>query len=173
MPICTRLPLAAAALALLALATLPAAAQWKWRDANGRVTISDTPPRGIPDKDILQRPAAPARAAPAPAEAAPASAPGPGTTPAAPGAAKGGERELEARKRAAEQERQAKAKADEEAQAAQRADNCRRARSQLAMVDSGQRMVRLNDKGEREFLDDGARAAEARKARDVIASDCR
>ena len=45
-----------AALAALALA-LPAHAQWKWRDARGQITVSDTPPpRDIPSKDILQQP---------------------------------------------------------------------------------------------------------------------
>jgi hypothetical protein len=34
-------------------------------------------------------------------------------------------------------------------------------------------MARVNDKGEREVLDDKARADEMRRARDVIASDCR
>ena len=40
--------------ALLLCMAIPAAAQWMWRDANGRVTASDIPPpREIPDKDIL------------------------------------------------------------------------------------------------------------------------
>src|SRR5262245_58275425 len=41
----------------LCVATLPAAAQWKWKDARGQVVISDTPPpREIPDRDVLQKP---------------------------------------------------------------------------------------------------------------------
>ena len=37
----------------------PAAAQWKWRDAQGRVQYSDRPPpTTVPDRDILTRPAA-------------------------------------------------------------------------------------------------------------------
>lgn len=39
-----------------------AQAQWKWRDAKGNVQYSDMPPpAGVADKDILQRPNAPAR----------------------------------------------------------------------------------------------------------------
>jgi hypothetical protein len=46
--------------ALIGLAvTLPAAAQWKWRDQRGQTQYSDLPPPpGVPESDILQRPAA-------------------------------------------------------------------------------------------------------------------
>ena len=41
----------------LSVATWPAAAQWKWKDARGQVVISDTPPpRDIPERDVLQKP---------------------------------------------------------------------------------------------------------------------
>ncbi|MDP3083263.1 MAG: DUF4124 domain-containing protein, partial [Rubrivivax sp.] len=83
------------------------------------------------------------------------------------------DRELEARRRAADAEQQAKAKADDDRLAGQRADNCRRARAHVAALDSGMRIARTNDKGEREVLDDKARADEARRTREVIASDCR
>ncbi len=167
-----RLPMAlpAAALALAALlAALPAEAQWKWRDKDGRITVSDLPPpRDVPDKDILTRPTSPQRARPATAPAAPAAAAAPAasapTTPL--------EREVQARKRAAEEEKAAKAKADEERNAARRAENCRQARNQLTALESGQRIARTNDKGEREVLDDQGRAQETRRAREVIASEC-
>ena len=150
--------------------TLPAQAQWKWRDKDGRVTASDLPPpRDVLDKDIIQRPPelrrAPARAEPA---ASAASAPGQAAAPKGPL-----EREVEARRLAAEQQQAAKAKADEERLRAQRAENCRRARSHLAALDSGQRIARVNEKGEREVIDDRMRADEQRQAREVVASDCR
>ena len=168
-------PLLWLATALAVLAAPPAFAQWKWKDAQGRVTVSDLPPpRSVPDKDILQRPEAQRRAATAAAAEA-ASAAAPGTPGAAPQAAASSpvDKDLEAKKRAAEQERAAKAKAEEDKLSAQRAENCRRARQHLAALDSGQRIVRMNDKGEREFIDDAQRANEARRARDVIASECR
>jgi type IV secretory pathway VirB10-like protein len=147
-----------AALLGLAMFATAAQAQWTWRDKEGRITASDLPPpRDVPDKDILTRPA--------PATSAAASNP---ATPAPPV-----ERELEARKKAAEAERAAQTKTDDAKQAAARADNCRRARAQLAAMDSGQRIARLNDKGEREVLDDKGRAEESRRAREVMASDCR
>jgi hypothetical protein len=160
----TPLPLRAALLvALLLAAALPAQAQWKWRDKNGQITASDLPPpREVADKDILQRPDLNARRPP-PAPAASAALP----------ARPAGDKELDARKRAGEQEQQAKAKADEERLAAQRAENCRRARGQVAALDSGQRIARTNEKGEREILDDKGRAEEMRRANEVIASDCK
>lgn len=180
-----RLGAGLAAALCVALATLadPAQAQgqWKWRDAQGRVTVSDLPPpREVADKDILQRPAAVARApAPAVPGVAPATAGGgvaaPGVAASAPAAARPApvDKELEARKRAAEAEKAAKAKAEEQRNAAVRAENCKRARQHLATMDSGQRVARINEKGEREVLDDETRAAESRRARDIIASECR
>jgi hypothetical protein len=159
----------------LLVASAAAHAQWKWRDASGSIQFSDRPPpANVPDRDILQRPAAPApRPSAAPASAAAAkAAPGPATAAARP-ASSPLDRQVEARRKAEEQERAAKAKAEEERQAALRADNCSRARSTLAMLDSGQRVTRMNDKGEREFLDDRQRAEEVRRAREAIAAQCR
>ena len=42
----------------------------------------------------------------------------------------------------------------------QRAENCARARSHMSSLDSGMRLSRTNEKGEREILDDKARAEE-------------
>ncbi len=158
--------------------SMPAQAQWKWRDASGRVTLSDRPPPpGTPARDILQQPAetspAPATAAPRPTAAAAASAPG-----------KPVDDELEARKRkadeaaAARQKAQAEAeaaarKADEQRQAVLRRENCERARGALRAIEEGQRLTRTTASGEREFLNDNQRAAEAARMRGVIGSDCR
>lgn len=43
----------------------------------------------------------------------------------------------------------------------------------LATLDSGMRMARLNDKGEREVLDDAQRAAELKRVNQIIAQDCK
>jgi hypothetical protein len=151
------------------LAALPAAAQWKWKDARGQVVISDVPPpRDIPDRDVLQKPELVTRR-PAANQAAPAA-----SAPAMESVAKAKvDPELEARRKKAEQEQSDKARADEEKVAAQRAENCRRARSHMASLDSGIRLSRTNDKGEREILDDKQRADEVNRTRQIIASDCR
>ncbi len=151
----------------LLLSSPTAHAQWKWRDAQGRVTVSDVPPpREVPDKDILQRPGA-RNAAPTPVAVAGNAASSPAS------AAAPVDKQLEARKRLAEQQQRDKAKAEEQRVASVRADNCGRARTQLATIESGQRMARINDKGEREVLDDKMREDETRRAREVIASECR
>lgn len=163
------------ALSVAMLGTAIAQSQWKWRDAEGRITVSDLPPpREVADKDILQRPdpvRLKARAAAAAASAA--SGPAEAAKPANKPADKPADKELDAKKRAAEAERAAKARAEEQKAAAQRADNCQRARTQIASLESGQRIARVNAQGEREFLDDGQRAAELRRAREIAASECR
>ena len=165
-PVLLSVPLLALLVLLLTLA-LPANAQWKWRDQNGRVTASDLPPpRDVADKDIISRPPAAARRANAAASAASAAS-------AAVATKSPLDKEIDIRKRAADQEAQVKAKAEEERQAALHAGNCQRARSQLATIDSGQRLSRVNDKGEREVLDDKVRGEERRQAREVIATECR
>jgi hypothetical protein len=166
------LPRRLAGLGLAALACLliasPAEAQWKWRDSRGQVHISDIPPpRDVPDKDVLQRPEVsvrkPPAPAPAPAAAAVASAPAKAAV----------DPELEERRKRAEQEQAARAEADKQKAAAVRKDNCQRARDQLATLDSGQRIARIKADGEREILDDDMRAKETKRARDIIASECR
>jgi hypothetical protein len=159
-------------------------AQWAWRDANGRITASDRPPpREVADKDIVSRPksdkrqalnATPAVAgASANADGAPAPAAAPTAAASTPAAKSPLEREVEARKAKAEKEQADKKSAEEAKLAAQRAENCKRARSYQATLDSGVRIARTATSGEREILDDAGRAAEARKTREVITSDCR
>lgn len=153
--------------ALGTMLALPAAAQWKWKDKSGQTQYSDIPPpAGTPDADILQRPSQ--NVAPR-AAAAPAS--GPTLAPA--GAPKGVDPELEARRKKAEADAAAKKRADDEKAAMARLDNCSRARAQLSAIDSGQRLTRINAQGEREYLDDASRAAEAQRMRGIIASDCK
>lgn len=153
-----------------------AAAQWQWINADGRKVFSDTaPPASVPDKNILKRPAnarmAPAAngegeeanngAASAPVAAAPAPAPAAGMDP-----------QLEAKKKQAEEAEAAKRKAEQDRVAKARAENCERARRAKVTLDSGLRIATTNDKGEREIMDDKARAAEARRLDQIIASDC-
>ncbi|NYG35279.1 DUF4124 domain-containing protein [Sphaerotilus montanus] len=159
--------------ALLALAAtalaLPCAAQWKWRDAQGHIQYSDRPPPNeVRDRDILTRPAAaPAAQRPAPGASAAAGAPsGVASAPTSDPA-------IEARKRQI-QAAQDQGKRDEDARVArQKVENCARAKEYARTVESGQRITRTNEKGEREFLDDAQRAREAARAREIIASDCR
>jgi hypothetical protein len=163
-----RRSLAALSLALLgATLALPAAAQWKWRGPNGQIQYSDLPPpTGVAEKDILQRPSASTLRAPVAAPPAASAASAPALAP------KGVEPELEAKRKKAEQEEAARQKAEEQRIAAAKAENCRRAREQIRTLESGMRMARINEKGEREILDDQMRAEEMKRARDMANADC-
>jgi hypothetical protein len=148
-----------------------ASAQWQWTDKDGNKVFSDrAPPSDIPEKNILKRPGGsrPAAAAVAAAAATTASAP----VPAVP-QVKGTDPALEEKKKQAEDAEAAKKKAEETRIAAARAENCARSRQAKATFDSGIRIARTNAQGEREVLDDGARAAETKRLQDIIAADCR
>ncbi|MDP9043618.1 MAG: DUF4124 domain-containing protein [Pseudomonadota bacterium] len=159
-------------MALALAASMPAAAQWKWRDKNGLTQYSDLPPPpSVPAKDILQRPlSVPERGA----AAATASAPSASAASAAPlAAARPSDPELEARRKKTEQDALDKKKAEDAKNAAIRAENCSRAREQMRTFDSGVRISRTNSSGEREYLDDAARTAEQARTQQAINSECR
>lgn len=156
------------------LAALPAQAQWKWKDAKGTVVVSDTPPpREVPERDVLQKPESAARRAAPAVQATQAAASAAEPASAAVASKPKVDPELEARRKRAEQEQANRHKADEEKVALARADNCKRAREHLATLDSGARLVRTNEKGEREFVDDKARADEVQRTRQIISTECR
>lgn len=167
----------------LAVATLPFAlsafAQWQWMDKDGRKVFSDrSPPADIQEQNILKRPAGSARPAAQPVPEAVA-----GGTPTGAASApsvkvrvpklSGKDAELEAKKKKAEDEESAMKKVDEEKAAKARGENCDRAKSGLATLQSGVRMASVNAKGEREVFDDAKRTAETRRTQDVIDSDCK
>ena len=85
--------------------------------------------------------------------------------------------ELDDRKRKAEEEEKARQtaqkKAEEERQAKIRAENCARAQSYQRSLNDGIRIARVGENGEREILDDAARAAEQRRTQELIKSNCR
>jgi hypothetical protein len=166
----TALSLAACLLAFAA-AGAHAQALWKWRDASGQLHISDTaPPPGTPSKNILSAP--PGGVTPPPASLVPK----PASAPADTAADAANESSLDKKKKAADKEKADKDKADRAAldarNATVRKDNCERAQSSLRALQSGQRMARVNDKGEREYLDDATRASETKFAQDAVASNC-
>lgn len=157
--------------------TLTAAAQWQWLDKDGRKVFSDRPPpEEIQEKRILKqpshspvRPESAATAEAAPALAASAAASQPDTAKKVPVQ----DNELEAKKKKAEIEVEAKKKAEEEVQAKARADNCQRAQKGLITLKSGIRLAVTNDKGEREIMDDAARAADSKRLQGIIDHDCK
>lgn len=163
------------------LFSLTAFAQWQWIDKDGRKVYSDrSPPADILEKNILKRPRGAQMAAVPVASDAPAAAAPAGTASAA--AAKGNagalklsgkDAQLEAKKKQAEDEEAAKKKAEDEKVAKAKADNCELAKKGQASMKSGVRVATINAKGEREILDDSAKAAEIKRIQAVIDSDCK
>ncbi len=166
-----------AALTVLGLAmTFSAAAQWQWLDKDGRRVFSDrSPPSDIPEKNILKQPAGSKRtttlavtdATVAPT-ALPASQPA-GNVPKL----SGKDPQLAAKKKQAEEEEAAKKKADEDKLAKVKAENCARAKDGLTTFESGARVAVRNAKGEREIMDDAARAVEVKRLQGIVSTECR
>lgn len=139
---------------------------YSWKDASGQVHYSDMPPPDAKVRAVRQGPIAPAKPAARPAEGEGAAAPAASPQTYA-------EKELAFRKRRAEaaeaEEKARKTQANEEA----RQRECTENRAQLTALENGQRMHRLNENGERVFLDDDERAAAIERTRRAVEKLCR
>ena len=153
-------------------------AQYQWIDANGRKVFSDQPPpASVPAKKVVQQPG---KTAPLPvstnadgdASAKADATPAPAAAPAV-AKAKPVDKELEAKKKQADDELAAKKKAEQEAQTKAKVENCARAKSAKASLESGLRIGQVNAKGEREVMDDATKAAEIKRIQGIIAEDCK
>lgn len=149
------------------LYALTASAQWQWLDKDGRKVFSDRPPPAdVPDKNILKRPGNRGTSA----VTIPAAAPSASSAPTAP---VGVDKSLQEKRQQAEAAEAAKRKEEEERNARIRAENCSRAQQAKAGVDAGVRMARVNEKGEREFMDEASTAAESQRLQTIINENCR
>jgi len=167
-------PLGLALSVFLALlfAAAPAHAQWKWRDASGKLQFSDLPPpQGTPEKDILQRPAKQAQNVLVVPYGQTASAPAPANK--AVSAPDKAELERQAKQKQQDKEAEAKKKAEDAKLAEQRRENCQRAQENLKLLQDGVRLTRSNERGETVVLDERQRAEEIQRSRTVAASECR
>jgi hypothetical protein len=161
------------ALGLVCACTL-AAAQWQWLDKDGRKVYSDrAPPPDVLEKNIVKRPGGRSAATAADAaEGTPATGQTAAAVPANDNKAAGVDKELEAKKKQAADAEAAKKKAEEEKITKAKIENCARAKQAKATMDSGVRIGRVNAAGEREVMDDAARAAEVKRIQAVMATDC-
>lgn len=159
------------------LVTMAVSAQWAWTDRDGRKVYSDrAPPLNVPEKNILKRPGGRSTTmsasnfeVTAPASVTAASAPlGTASAPRSGGI----DKELNDKKKKAEEAELAKRKIEEERVLKAKVENCARAKQARATLDSGMRIARTNDKGEREIMDDAARATERSHIQSIIDSDC-
>ena len=150
-------------LGALALAAAAQAQLYKWVDQNGKVQYGDNPPPGAKVTKLK----APAGAAPPPATAAAKDAKGAKKGPLTPA-----EQEQEYRKRQAEAAKASQKDEQARKDADTRSDNCARAQESLRGLESGQRIARTDEKGERYYIDDETRARETDKARDLAKQWC-
>ena len=163
----------------LALLPAPAEAQWKWRDAQGRLVYSAVPPPPtIPAARIVHAPGgrtagplenlpdAPPKPAPAPAAGAQANA---RSAPAAPAALTP---EQAFQKRHEERLKAEAAERERNAEKQVRDARCARLRGYVSALESGLRASRTKPDGSIEFLDDAARAQELNQARETAAREC-
>jgi hypothetical protein len=163
-------------LILLALAAAPpASAQYKWRDANGQMVYSDMPPpASVAPGSVLGTPTRPAPADAPDGSGATARAPSalPEGKAAAAAPATAADRELEFRKRRMEKAEADRKAAEATTQAQRKATACADSRSEVRALESGMKMSRVNEKGERETLNDAQRASRLESARTGVKEAC-
>jgi hypothetical protein len=140
-------------LALIFLAALPAHAQvYKTIDANGKVVYTDTPPVGAKKTEVV-----------------------PGATSVKPSTDRTDwqEKDREFRSRKAKSD-EAGRKEEEENKLASKERNvaCLQARDQVESLNRAVPLYRVNEKGERVYLDDAERAATLKSARQAVADNC-
>ena len=144
---------------------IPVHAQtYQWKDSSGRTVISDTPQPGAAAKAARmiggQQPSF-SKEEPKPVDK---SAAAPKTT---------AEKDMEFKKRQLEAKEKAEKEAKEQKAAADKAENCERARRNLAGLESNQPFASLNEKGERQVMDNSQREQEINRARQFLAESCK
>lgn len=152
----------------LCLATPSLWAQWAWRDANGTVQYSDTPPpSSVPQHRIVKQPGIAADTMPPSAASSPS--PSAETETGTPSWAERNAEFMKRREQRIEEEK--KAREDKQA-AAERKKNCAQARENLRLLETGRPVRQASAKGGMEYMSDGERNAEMQQLRDLL-KDCR
>jgi hypothetical protein len=147
----------------LALGAVSQAAisQWVWKDDAGHTVYSDQPPPpGISKAKIMKSPGG---SGPEPISSAPVAADSSAEGTSASHPKSLAEQDLDYKKRQKEASEAAKKKTDEDAKAAANTQRCDSNRSSLATLQSGTRIQRSDDQGQRYYLDDSQRQAEISK----------
>ena len=158
---------------LLALPLAGHAEIYKWKDKNGTTRYSDTPPpsnikqEAIGSKKALKSAVTPP-VAPVAAPQAPAANDAEKDPPPVPESAE----DDAAAKRQNNAEIEKNNKLEKEKQDAAKAENCKAAKSNLASFEQGGRVYKMNEKGERQYLDENDFKAGREKAQQEINENC-
>jgi hypothetical protein len=143
-----------------------ASAQWMWKDDSGHTVISDQPPpTNIPQSRIMRTPSGRSMGEPAPAPASDAQDAGKPKTLA--------DQDLEFKKRQKELADASKKQQEEAAKAQENQQRCAALRASLSTLQSGVRIARTDDQGQRYFVDDSQRQTETQKVQSDISGSCK
>lgn len=149
---------------------------YKWKDKDGSIRYTDTPPpSNIQQETIIKKKTETPIASPAPVATPsqvqnPAQVSNPNSSfkeipsPEAEAAA------AQMRQRKAEDEK--RAKQEKEAEAKRKADNCKAARANYQAYNQGGRVYKMNEKGEREYMDNKELNAGKAQAQQEINMNC-
>ena len=147
-------------LVLLALAFLAAPAQaqlYKWVDANGRVQYSDRKPT-----DARQQP-----------QEVRNTVSSVGSQPSVAGGKSAAELDRDFQKRRQEQDEAQQKQQQAAAEQKHNSEACDAARRNLAALNSGQRIARFNQQGEKSYMDDAQRAQELERTQRQVEASCK
>jgi hypothetical protein len=148
-------------MALTVTAMNASAQTYQWKDSAGHTVISDTPPPGSAKEGSRtiggKTPVTNTPGATKPAEAPKTFA----------------EKDMDFKKRQQESAEKSAKDAKDKSLAAEKRDNCDRAQKQVALLESGQRIATLDEKGERRILDEAEQANEMERARRVANESCK
>ena len=135
---------------------------YQWKDNSGRTVISDTaPPRTINSPRTVGAAQANTEEGEKPAENL-------ADTPKS-----NAEKDMEFKKRQQEAKEKAAKDAREQAAAAEKRENCERARHNMTALESNQPVATLDAKGERQLMDTSQRDQEIERARRFITESCK
>ena len=171
------LSLLLALLALSAGSTLNQAEVYKWKDKDGTIKYSDTPPpsnikqQAIDGKRKLGTPTGKQPLAPVETTVAVPSAIVPSDSKARAEPSISPE-EAAAKKRQENAEAEKLNKKEKEADSKRKAENCSAAKANMQSYTQGGRVYKMNEKGEREYLDESGFKAGRAKAQQEINENC-
>ena len=154
----------------------PAHAQWIWKDENGRTVASDQPPpKSVPLSRIVKSPRDAIDSSAAVKDSEPKDADkNADKRDVKPDALKTlADRDLDYKKRQKEAAEADQRQEAETTKAKAMQENCTAMRGNLAGLQAGGRTSRVNEKGERTYLDDVQRQGEINKTRGQIEQFCK
>jgi len=145
------------ALAVLLACSVVAAQVYKWVDKDGKVQFTDTPPPPSAAKEDAKK-----------INVKPANGSTPGTAPK-----KLADANKDFEKRRTEATTKSKKDDEKKADDEKNAEVCNDAKSNLAELQSGRPMGKVDAKGDRALMSDEDRAAQSAKMQDIISKACK